>query len=97
MRTLAEIINTEANTDVEKAIQAAYWAGQSDMRASVTDAAGAALKTYKFGRYHLREKAAMAHLLAGCGQINTRSTAFGGTGDTGAEERDEIMSWDFDI
>ena len=97
MKTLSQIINSEATTATEKAIQAAFWAGQSDMRGKITEAAGKAMASLSTGRYHHMQKAAAAHILSGCPQINTNSTAFGSYGDTGAGEAAEILAWDFEV
>ena len=95
MRILSEIINSEANTPAEHAIQAAFWAGQSDMRGTVTENCIKALKSVKYGRYHLEQKKVLTSLLRGIPQINQNS--LDGRGDTGHEESQEFLSWDFDI
>ena len=96
MRTLKEIIETKAKTDIEKAIQAAYWAGQSDMRGQITEDLAKRAREYRLGRYHNIERRAMMALLESS-YINTNAEAFGGYGDSGKGEAAEILEWDFDI
>ena len=97
MMTLKSILEKKENlTETERAIQAAYWAGQSDMRGKITEAVGKSIFSFSYGRYHNIERKAIAAAIAS-GLINKNARCFGGHGDSGAEEAAEIKDWDFDL
>ena len=91
MKTLKNIMDNEAVTDAQKVIQAAFWAGQSDMRGTSTEEMREAIKSVKYGRYHKEQKRVIAHIINKCGTLNV-----GGI-DSGKAEAAEILEWDFDI
>ena len=90
MRTISEIISN-ATTETEKAIQAAFWAGQSDMRGECTEQVRKSIETIKFGRYHKMQKKIIDHIVTNCGTLNVFGI------DSGKGESREILDWDFDI
>ena len=96
MRTLKQILETEPNADIERAVQAAYWAGQSDMRGEITEAIGKSVSEFAYGRYHNIERKAIASAISS-GLINKNAKAFGGHGDSGKAEAEEIKEWEFEI
>ena len=99
MRTLNDILKVEGDgrTSVEKAIQAAYWAGQSDMRGKITKDVAARFQARTAGRYHGVEARALAFVVGACLMINGNVLAARPGADAGDGEAAEIMAWDFEI
>jgi len=100
MRTLSDILsagqtNQEPATEIERAIAAAYWAGQSAMRGSITEQVAQRLSSLPKSRYHKIARQAAEHVCLGVVGIN--SNFLDGRGDSGAEEAAEFLSWEFDL
>lgn len=96
MKTLKEMLAAENPTEIERAVQAAYWAGQSDMRGEVTEDVGKSVSNFTFGRYKNIERRAIDAAIS-TGLINKNAKAFGGYGDSGKSEVAEFLEWDFDL
>lgn len=103
MRSLSDIIAKVENeyesgaitTDIEKAIAAAYWAGQSKMRGIITEQVAQRLNSLPESRYHNVARAAAEHVCLGVNGINPNYLR--GRGDSGHGEAAEILGWDFDL
>lgn len=96
MTTLREIIrDTNRETETQRAVRAAYWAGQSMMRGLITEQLKQRLDSLPQSRYHRLVRAAAEHMCIGVPCIN--SNYLHGRGDSGTGEAAEIMDWDFDL
>ena len=99
MRSLSAIIaaaeNLESATEVEHAIIAAYWAGQSRMRGIITEQVTRRLNNLPQCRYHNIARASAEHICCGIDGIN-QNYLFG-RGDSGHGEAAEILGWNFDL
>ncbi len=99
MRSLSDIIaaveNQESATEVERAIAAAYWAGQSKMRGIITEQVAKRLTGLPESRYHNIARQAAEHVCLGVNGINPNYLR--GRGDSGHCEAAEILGWDFDL
>ena len=94
MRTLFEIVEkakrdyTDCN-DIEKAIITAYWAGQSNMRGTITEKVVGVTKRYvPKSRYTKIEKWAVGRVLSEIGELHGRM-------DFGRGEGAELLSAEF--
>ena len=93
-RTIQQIINSPATSAVESAIQAAYWAGQSQMRGQITEQIKSALQNLPTSRYHRIVEATARHVA----QVNgVNQNHLYGHGDSGSGEAAEFLSWDFEV
>ena len=88
MRTLQQIIEKDPQdrTETEKAVQAAFWAGQEEMRGRIVRGLHARAQGFAFGRYWRSQKNAIATMLSD-----------GLLGGEGRDDSQEFLSWDFEV
>ena len=84
-------------TQVEQAIQAAFWAGQADMRGKITRDIATRYQARKRGRYHKIEAAAVAFVVSSCPFVNGNYLAGRAGADDGSGEAAEMLAWDFAV
>ena len=99
MITLGQIINElrddQDNDQIKKAIRAAYWAGQAEMRGRITEQIKKRLDTLPQNRYHNITRKAAEHICINVDGINVNYLH--GRGDSGRLESDNFLEWDFDL
>jgi len=100
MITLNQIINEpyddQDNDQVKKAIRAAYWAGQSEMRGRITEQIERRLESLPKTRYHNITRKAAEHMVVNVDGING-NYVFLKRGDSGNDEHKDFLEWDFDL
>lgn len=98
--TLNQIINGEYDPDdndqVKKAIKAAFWAGQAEMRGRITEQVEKRLESLPKTRYHNISRKAAEHMVSAVDGING-NYVFLKKGDSGNGEYNEFLEWDFDL
>lgn len=100
MRTLHEIITKadtgEALTKIEEAIVCAYYAGRSRMRGEITEAMADRIETLPESRYRHLVYESANHMIRNVSGINYNYVVTG-RGDSGKDEADEILGYEFDL
>lgn len=98
--TLDQIINETYdgldNDQIKKAINAAYWAGQSEMRGRITEQIERRLESLPETRYHNIARKAAEHMVVNVDGING-NYVFLKRGDSGRGEYKDFLEWDFDL
>ena len=97
--TLDQIINEpyddQDNDPIKKAIKAAYWAGQAEMRGRITEQVKQRLDTLPGTRYHNIARQAAEHICINIDGINVNYLY--GRGDSGRIESKDFLEWGFDL
>lgn len=100
MLTLDKIINAEYDPNdhdqVKKAICAAYWAGQAEVRGKITEQIERRLESLPKTRYCNISRKAAEHMVVGVDGING-NYVFLKRGDSGTGEYKDFLEWDFDL
>lgn len=100
MITLNQIINEpysdQDNDPIKKAIRAAYWAGQAEMRGRITEQIERRLESLPKTRYHNIARRAAEHMVANVDGING-NYVFLKRGDSGKGEHNDFLGWDFNL